>query len=71
MRVLDKDVRIDASAAPLGVSADLSAVPSLLTAEQSVVAFTVVAAPGARLTFTFDNTYSWVSKKTVLFGAGA
>lgn len=71
MRLLDKDIRIEIAAAPLGVSADVSSVPSLLAAEQSVVSLKIVAAPGARLTFTFDNTYSRFTKKTLLFGVAA
>ena len=70
LRVLNKDVKIDVGALPLG-SADVSAVPELLTAEQGAISVTVSADPGARLKFTFDNASSMFTRKTVLFGTDA
>jgi hypothetical protein len=75
LRCLDKDVRCQVTCSSLKVCAnrlfDGSAMPLVLHATQRVVSFELLASPGSRLTFTFDNTYSRFTPKTVLFGCSA
>ena len=75
MRCFGKDVRCQVTCSSLKVSAsrlfDGSAVPLVLRAAQGVVSFELLAPPGSSLTFTFDNTYSRLTSKTLLFGCAA